>query len=139
MITANIASNRSSLSRNALIALGCALSLVIIPVSALNAAPTADLQPMTDAKADLPLTHSFAKVAGENGPFVLKLTNTSKASVKVTVQILLSVYSHATSKAKNLPEQTIDAGKDCTIPQLVALDKVIIKADGYSPLELTVQ
>ena len=104
----------------------------------MKAATAADLQPLADAKA-LPLTHSFAKVAGENGPFVLKLTNTSTASVKVTVQVLLSIYSHATTKARNLPEQTIEAGKDWTIPQLVALDKVIIKADGFAPLELTVK
>ena len=54
------------------------------------------------------------------------------------MQVLLSVYSHASAKARNIPEQTIAAGKDVMIPQLAALDKVIIKAEGYAPLELEV-
>jgi len=137
MITANIAAKRSSLSKIALVVMGCALSLVLLPVSALKATENVALQPL--ANKALPLSHSFEKVAGENGPFVLKLTNTSNDSVKVSVQVLLSVYSHATTKARNLPEQAIAAGKDMTIPQLVALDKVIIKAEGFETLELTVK
>ena len=125
----NICSTRSSLRKSALIALGFALSLVLIPIAALNAAPAE----VTPAKS-LPLAHAFSKTAGEKGPHELKLTNTSKASLKVSVKILLSVYSHASDKARVLPAQTIEAGKDWTISQLAALDKVIITAEGYAPL-----
>jgi hypothetical protein len=133
----NICPTRSSLRKSALLALGFALSLTFIPVATLTAAGTEVLQPLAD-KA-LPLTHTFSKVAGEKGPHELKLTNTSTASLKVSVKILLSVYSHASDKARVLPAQTIEAGKDWTISQLAALDRVIITAEGYAPLELEVK
>lgn len=132
--------NKTNTSRSALLTLGFVLSLVLVPVTTLRAAGTEAMQPLTEKTLkSLPLTHTLAKVAGENGPHTLKLTNTSKASLKVSVKILLSVYSHASDKAKNLPEQTIEAGKDWTITQLAALDKVIISAEGYAPLELEVK
>lgn len=138
MITKNIAATRS-FSRTALIALGCALAFVSAP--ALRAADTAALQPLADKAPALPLTATFEKVVrSEDGPpFVLKLTNTSKDTLKVSVKILLSVFAHNTEKARNLPTQVIEAGKTWTIPELAALDKVIITADGFAPLELTVK
>lgn len=119
----------STLCKSALLALGVALSLVVVPAVTMHAE--------TAAKS-LPLTHAFAKVEGEHGPHTLKLTNTSHDALKVHVKILLSVYSHASDKAKKLPEETIAAGKDWTITNLAALDKVIISAEGYAPLELEV-
>ena len=80
MIKMNSISTRSSLCRTALFALGCALSLVVIPTTSLKAEPAV-------AQKSLPLKHAFEKVAGEKGPFELKLTNTSKDSVKITVQV----------------------------------------------------
>lgn len=136
----NIASTRSSLRKSALLALGVALSLA--PVALLNAANTETKQPLTEKAAPapaLPLSHAFSKVDGEKGPHELKLTNTSKAALKVNVKILLSVYSHASDKAKVLPEHTIEAGKDMTISQLAALDKVIITSEGHATLELEVK
>ncbi len=134
----NIATPRSTLRKTALIALGFALSLA--PVTLLNAASSNVLQPLTEQTLkSLPLTPTIAKVAGEEGPFELKLTNSSKASVKVSVQILLSVYMHATGKARNLPAQAIEAGKDLTITKLAALDKVIVSAEGYASLTIEIK
>lgn len=121
----------SALCKSALLALGVALSLVLVPTVNLSATEA------TAAKS-LPLTHSFAKVEGEDGPHTMKLTNTSSDALKVNVKILLSVYSHASDRAKVLPEETIAAGKDWTITKLAALDKVIISAEGYAPIELVV-
>jgi len=122
----------STLCKSALLALGVALSLVVVPAVTLNAAETA-------AAKSLPLKHSFKKVTGENGPHELKLTNTSKESIKVGAKVLLSVYSHASDKARVLPEETIAPGKYWTITKLAAMDKVIISAEGYAPLELEVK
>ena len=134
----NTASTRSSLRKSALLAMGVALSLA--PVALLNAASTEVMQPLTDKAAPaLPLTHTLSKVEGEKGPHELKLTNTSHAALKVNVKILLSVFSHASDKAKVLPEHTIEAGKDMTISQLAALDKVIITSEGHASLEVEVK
>ena len=130
--------NIGSVRKSALLTLGFALSLVLLPVAALNAATTETMKPLADKPA-LPLTHSLSKVTGEKGPHELKLTNTSKAALKVNVKILLSVYSHASDKAKILPEQTIEAGKSTTVSQLAALDKVVVTAEGFAPLELEVK
>ena len=131
--------NIGSVRKSALLTLGFALSLVLLPLASLNAAPTEAMKPMTDKAAPLPLSHVISKVAGEKGPHELKLTNTSKAALKVNVKILLSVYSHASDKAKVLPEQTIEAGKSTTVSQLAALDKVVVTAEGFAPLELEVK
>jgi hypothetical protein len=136
MITTRIASQCSSLSRNALIALGCALSLALIPVSALKAADTAAPQ-----AASLPVTAKFEKSASaEKGPpFVLTLTNTSKASLTVSAKILLSVVAHSETKARKVPAHVIAPGESWTIADLAAQDKVTVTAEGFAPLELTVK
>jgi hypothetical protein len=93
---------------------------------------------LDDKAPALPLSASFAKADGEAGPYILSLKNTSDSAVKVSAKILLSVYFHADSKAKNIPVHTIDAGQVWTIPGLAANDKVTISGDGFAPLELTV-
>jgi hypothetical protein len=126
-------STRATAFRSALATLGCALSLAFVQAPAAHAADASLKAP------SLPLTSSFAKAAdSENGPYVLSLTNTSGSSIKVSVKILLSVYFHADSKSRNIPEHSIDAGQVWTIPGLAAADKVIVTATGYAPLELTV-
>ena len=125
--------------RTALLALGCAFSLALVPISTMNAADTATLQPLADKAPSLPLTATFEKVTGgEKGPYVLKLTNSSKDSIKVTAKVLLAVAFHADSKARNIPEHAIGPGQVWSISDLVATDKVIISAAGFAPLELTV-
>ena len=134
---------RPSLRKNALLVLGCALGLALLPVQTLKAADLATMQPLADAKAAapaLPLTSSFAKVAGgEKGPFVLTLKNGSKAAVTVNTKILLAVVFHAESKARILPAHTIEAGKDWKIADLALDDKVILAAEGFAPLEIVVK
>jgi hypothetical protein len=142
MIPSNTSSLRSATRRKTLLVLGCALSLALAPVAALKAADDAALRPLADtppALPALPLASSFEKVSGgENGPYVLKLKNTSAATVKVGAKILLAVAFHADNKAKILPEHVIEAGQTWSIPDLAAADKVILTAKNFAPLELTV-
>ena len=139
MIPAKIASPRSVLRTTALIALGCALTLAVLSAPALKAAGSATLQPLADKAPSLPVTTAFEKVKGaESGPYVLKVTNTSKDALKVTAKVLLAVAFHANDKARNLPEHAIEAGQTWSIPDLAAQDKLVITAQGFAPLELTV-
>ena len=133
-------STRSSLRKSAFLALGCAFCAAFVSVPALKASNPATLQPLADAAPALPLSHSFTKVeGGEKGPYVLKLKNESSANVTVTAKILLAVVFHAETKARNLPAHTIEAGKDWSIADLAAEDKVTLTADGFAPLEIVVK
>ena len=139
MIIPNTSSTRSAACRTALIALGCAFTLALVSMPALKAADAAAVPPPADKAPSLPLTATFEKGTGaERGPYVLKLTNASKDALKVNAKILLSVAFHGDSKARNLPEHVIDPGQTWIIPDLAAADKVIITAQGFAPLELTV-
>jgi len=111
--------------------------LPFVSVSALAIDDTTP-QPRADAVA-LPLSHSFEKVESAHGtPFVLKVKNDSKTSLKLSGHVLLSVVNHAMDKARPLPEHTLEAGATWTIPELTADDRVVLKADGYAPLEIRV-
>ena len=120
----------------AAIAVVCALALVHGPAA--RAAGSIPLASLDDKAPSLPVATSFAKAEGEDGPYVLSVKNTSGSSVSVSAKILLSVYFHADSKARNIPAHAIDAGQTWTIPGLAASDKVTLSADGFAPLELTV-
>ena len=125
---------------SALAVLGCALAFALAQAPSARAADyTAALKPLDDKAPSLPLTATFEKADADTGPFVLKLKNTSDGALKVTAKILLSVYFHADSKSRNLPEHAIDPGQVWTITGLAANDKVIVTAAGFAPLELTVQ
>jgi hypothetical protein len=107
-----------------------ALGLVLLAVPALRAA---------DSAPALPVTTSFEKVTGAEGaPYVLTIKNTSQDTLTVTAKVLLSVTFHAENKARNLPAQGIDAGKEWKISDLSADDKVILSAPGFATLEVTV-
>ena len=139
MISAKNASPRPALRTTALIALGCALTLAVMSAPALKAAGPATLQPLADKAPSLPVTTAFEKVKGaESGPYVLKVTNTSKATLKVTTKVHVAVAFHANDKARNLPEHAIEAGQTWSVPDLAAQDKVVVTATGFAPLELTV-
>jgi hypothetical protein len=75
---------------------------------------------------------------GENGPYVLKVKNTSADTLKVSAKILLAVAFHADNKAKLVPEHAIAAGDTWSIADLAAADKVILTATGFAPLEIVV-
>jgi hypothetical protein len=123
----------------ALLALACACSLALVSVPALSAADSAVLQPLADKAPALPLTATFEKGTNTEGaPFVLKLKNDSKASLKVNGKVLLAVVHHAMDKARALPEQTVEAGQVMTVKDLSADDKVLLSAEGFAPLEIKV-
>jgi hypothetical protein len=139
MITSIDLNRRAILGRAVFILAGCTFSLALAQTSTLRAAPAAPAAASTEKAHALPLTATFAKVKGAEGaPYVLTLKNVSNETVKAKAKILLSVAFHADSKARNLPEHAIDAGKEWTISELAAADKVIVTADGFEPLELTV-
>jgi hypothetical protein len=120
----------------ALLVFACAL----LQSPTLKAAEAATPPPAEPNKPTLPLTSTFEKVANaENGPFVLKVKNTSTTALKVNTRVLLSVSFHAESKARKLPEHTIEPGQVWSIPDLSAADKVIITAEGFAPLEIVVR
>ena len=130
--------NTSHILRTSLAALSGAFALALCQAPSAHAANEATLRALDDKAAALPVTASFAKTEGEDGPYVLSLKNNSNESIKVSVKILLSVYFHADSKAKNIPEHAIDAGQVWTIPGLAANDKVTVTGAGFAPLDLTV-
>jgi hypothetical protein len=130
--------NTSHILRSSLAALSGAFALALYQAPSARAANEITLQTLDDKAATLPVTATFAKTEGEDGPYVLSLKNTSSESIKVSVKILLSVYFHADSKAKNIPEHAIDAGQVWTVPGLAANDKVTVMSTGFAPLDLTV-
>ena len=117
--------------RSALLALGCVLGLALAFVPAMKAA---------DAPKALPVTVTFEKVAVKDAPpYVAKLTNTSKESLKVSVKVRLSVVAHPMEKSRNVPDQVIAAGQVASIPELAAGDKLTIHAAGFASLEAEVK
>ena len=127
---------QSSFVKKALLVLGCATSFAFIAAPALKAAPDA---PVAPAAAALPLGVKIDKVAGNEKAFVVKLTNQSKSSLKVTAKVLLAVAFHGEEKARRIPAHTIEAGKEWSIDQLAFDDHVIVTADGFAPLEIKVK
>jgi hypothetical protein len=125
-------------ARTALIAFGCSLALTLLPVSSAKASDMPAFKALDDKVPALPLTASFAKTEGEDGPYVLSLKNTSADSIKVSGKVLLSVFFHADSKSRTIPEHAVDAGQVWTVTGLAANDKVVLTAPGFAPLELTV-
>jgi hypothetical protein len=130
---------RRILSRATLIITGGLLGLAVAFAPALRASADDAKSKVADKAQALPLTATFAKdKKAEGAPYTLTLKNVSAHTVKVKAKILLAVAMHADSKAKHLPEQTIDAGKDWSIPGLAAQDKVELTAEGFAPLEVVV-
>lgn len=126
-------------SNRVLLALACALGLTLVSAPGLAAADAATKQPLADKAAALPLTVTFEKVTGSEGaPFVLKLKNESKATLKVSGKVLLAVVHHAMDKARVLPEQAVEAGQVMTVKDLSAEDKIVLTAPGFAPLEISV-
>jgi hypothetical protein len=136
MTNLKASSSRISIKQAAAVLLGCAFVLGPIAVPAAHAADATP--PASDKAPSLPLTPAFAKVDGDNGPYVLNLKNISTDSLKVNAKVLLSVAFHAESRARTITGHVIDAGQVWTITGLAAADKVTITADGFAPLQLTV-
>lgn len=138
MILSNLRSSGRAARHGLLVALGSLLALSFVAAPALRAddapaAATAEAKP-------LPVTTSFKKSKHADGvSFELKVKNTSDEELKVSAQVLLSVAFHATNKARNLPAHKIKPGKMWHIKDLSAQDKVTLTAEGYAPLEVTVE
>ncbi|HWA24775.1 MAG TPA: hypothetical protein VG734_03800 [Lacunisphaera sp.] len=128
MITPTIVSLPAITRRHALLGLLCAFTLALVAAPASRA-----------ADKPLPLSPTFEKVESSEGtPFVLKLKNDSKETLKVSGKVLLAVVNHATDKARALPEHTLAAGEVWTITGLSADDKVLVSAAGHAQLEVRV-
>jgi len=114
--------------RPALIALGFAFGLLSVSLSAADAMAQA-----------LPLTASFVKdTPGERGgPNAVILTNTSKETLNVKATILLSVAAHNTDRSVKL-EGTVEVGGNWKISDLAVEDRIILSAEGFENLEVTV-
>jgi len=128
--------SRPNLSRT-LLTLGCAFALTLLAAPVAHAAGTATLQPLSDKAPALPLTATFEKTDAVP-PYVLKLKNDSKAAIKVSGKVLLSVVHHAMDKARPIPAHVIEPGQVWSIGELAALDKVILSSEGHADLELAV-
>ena len=123
-----------------LVAIVVAATLAFVAPLSARAAGLDTLQPRADQAPSLPLTVAISKVTGgENGPYVVKLTNSSANTIKVSAKVLLAIASHAESKARNLPEHSLAAGQAWTIADLVADDRVVVSAAGFAPLEIVVK
>jgi len=139
MTKAKTPNTRSRILWAAALCVGCALGLALLSAPALRAAGAPALPSLDDKAPALPLAATFTKVEGaEAGPYVLKLQNTSKDSLKVAARVLTSLPSHADRKTRDIPEHVIEAGQTWTISDLAASDKVTVTSPGFAPLELTV-
>ncbi len=127
------------LLRISLLALGSALALFSLP--AVVAAGTEALSPLADQAKTLPVTTAIMK--GEpgpefGGPYVLSVTNTSGAELKLKAVIAQSVVSHNRPKTIELPAKSLAAGATWKIADLAVEDKVTLSADGHDKLEVKV-
>ena len=139
MTMSQISSPRAAAYRTALFAFGCALSLVLVQTAALKAAdPAGPDAPAVKARS-LPVTTTVEKVANaESGPYVLNVKNTSPDALKVSAKVLLAVAFHMDSKARNVPAHVIDPGQTWKIADLAAGDRIVLTAEGFAALEVTV-
>jgi hypothetical protein len=129
----------SAFGGSTVIALGCILSLAIAHVPASGAgAGGAALRPLDDSLPALPLTATFEKADGDNGPYALTLRNTSGNPIRASGSVFLNVGSNAGRKTRDIPEHVVDRAETWTIYGLSTGDRVAIEADSFAPLALTV-
>ena len=90
---------RPSFGRAAVVALGCAFSLAVVHAPASRAGEAgAALRPLDDHLPALPLTGTFQKEDGDNGPYGLSLKNTSANSIRASGSVLLNICLLYTSR-----------------------------------------
>lgn len=99
-------------------------------------------QPLAENAKTLPVTTAIEK--GQPGPqygapYVLTVTNTSKAELKLKAVVAQSVVGHNRPKNLDLPEKALAAGAAWRIDDLAAEDKVTLSAAGYDKLEVKIQ
>lgn len=111
----------------------------------MNAEPAIGFSALSQTPAKsasaLPVTTAFEKLKAseKDGHYVLKVTNTSKQALKISVAIVESVTFHAHPKNRSLPEHAVAAGETWTVDDLAPEDKITLTAAGFDPLQLTVK
>jgi hypothetical protein len=120
------------------------LGALLVPAAALAAAKLSDTaapHALADKAAPLPIKATFEKnaAAKTEGPFVLTLTNTSDKPLMVTALVDVSVAIHDRPKNRELGPREITPGQNWKIDDLVAEDRVTVKAEGFEPLKLVVK
>ncbi len=130
---------RPAMGKVTVTALGCIFSLatVLVPASRAGAIGV-ELRRMDASLPALPLSGTFEKEDGDNGPFGLTLKNTSGNSVKAGGIVLLNMGSDAHGKTKEIPEHIVARAESWTIYGLSTGDTVTIEADGFAALVLKV-
>lgn len=127
---------RLSLPRSVVAGTALLAVLAAVPAPAARAA-----LPVTaaDAAAALPVTSAFSKVTVDGASsYVLKLTNTSSAPLKLSVTVVPSVTFHGSLKSTTLPDRVVEAGDTWAVEDLHAQDKVSVAAAGFATLDLVV-
>jgi hypothetical protein len=115
-------------------------ALFLAPVA--RSADQAVSQPLADQAKALPVTTVVEK--GQPGPqygapYVLTVTNTSKADLKLKAKIAQSVVGHNRPKSIDLPEKSLAAGASWRIDDLAAEDTVTLHAPGFDKLDVKIQ
>lgn len=96
------------------------------------------LRPLDDSLPALPLTATFEKADGVNGPYAVTLRNTSGNSIRASGSVSLNVGSTADRKIRDIPEHVVERAETWSIYGLSTGDRVTIEADGFASLALTV-
>jgi hypothetical protein len=123
-----------------LIVAAAVAALFLTPLA--RSADQISAQPLAEKTKTLPVTTAIEK--GQPGPqygapYVLTVTNASKAELKLTAKIAQSVVGHNRPKSIDLPEKTLAAGASWRIDDLAAEDTVTLHAPGYDKLDVKVQ
>lgn len=114
-------------------------ALFLAPV--VRSADQVSAQPLADQAKALPVTTAIEK--GQPGPqygapYVLTVTNTSKAELKLKAKIAQSVVGHNRPKQIDLPEKALAAGAAWRIDDLAAEDTVTLHAPGFDKLDVKI-
>jgi hypothetical protein len=113
-----------------------------VTVSASGFAPlqlTVEAPTVSDNVPSLPLSATFSKTDAGDAPYVLTLKNESGSAVTAAAKVLLAVAFHADSKARLVSGHALAPGETWTIADLAKGDRVIVSAEGFAPLQLTVE
>jgi hypothetical protein len=113
--------------------LGRSLSLVVALVLGFTLHTT-----VAADKTPVPVTVAFEKAAGDDGPYVMTVTNSSSDALTVQISVHQSVKSHNRPMNVNHPEETIAAGGSTNVKGLAAHDKVKITSKGHTEVEIVV-
>ncbi len=123
-----------------MLALGCVVSLALVQIAVVSAHAAPAAKTSVEKATKLPVSARFHKTKAKEGTtYELKLKSKAKEPLTVQVTVYLSVVAHNADKARVEPPHVIAPKDTYTVSGLAALDKVVVAADGYAPLELVVK